>query len=520
MAIKLRDNTATNTGKGSELTYLEMDTNLESFYYSSSLAGGNLTLFTTGSVSHTIALGGATGAQGAPGNNGAQGAQGAASNVAGPQGAQGAEGAQGAPGNAAGPQGAQGAQGAGGTPGGSNTHVQFNQLGAFGGDAGLTYASASQILTIDKSTTPTSASPNIFLLGNSSTAGALSGVIAGSATIANTTPASIQFKNAVVHGLGDYGTDIVIKTAFSDGLGTTVERTAVNFTSSGDTHFGYDIFAPNLDNTVQDNVVGFNSTTGELTYFTTPGFFTRPGSATSVSFDTYENLLNKYSISSTAGVNPASNGQMSVDDTNPANVAVIDIFKTDNTGTSRATILGSMTVSGSLYMLQTGVGSVDAYYRILSITDNTTYYTFQVNYMTGTGTWAVDAVDQLELDSHYYHQLSTGYNRIDVTNNSGQTRNFILAAPTNPDPGATLHIELTRNAGGSAVTPQYMVRGYNDNIAYHKVKNIYLFENSPTASQMSLGASDKAIISLNTWNIGSGGQNQGLLLDGAELVIV
>ena len=260
MAIILRNN------KGSELTHAEMDTNLGSFYYSSSLAGGNLTLFTTGSVSHSIAL---------TGTAGAQGAQGAASNVAGPQGApgnngnngaQGAEGAQGAPSNVAGPQGAQGA---GGTPSGSNTHIQFNRLGNFGGDAGLTYASASQILTVDKSTAPTAASPNILLLGNSSTAGALSGVVAGSATAANTTPASIQFKNAVTHGLGDFGTDVLIKTAFSDGLGTTVERTAATFTASGDTHFGYDIFAPNLDNTVQDNVVGFNSTTGEFTYFST-----------------------------------------------------------------------------------------------------------------------------------------------------------------------------------------------------------------------------------------------------------
>ena len=115
MAIKLRANTATNTGKGSELTYLEMDTNLESFYYSSSLAGGNLTLFTTGSVSHTIALGSATGAQGAPGNNGAQGAPGNNGN----NGAQGAEGAQGAPGNVAaqGAQGAPGNNGAQGAPG-------------------------------------------------------------------------------------------------------------------------------------------------------------------------------------------------------------------------------------------------------------------------------------------------------------------------------------------------------------------------------------------------------------------
>lgn len=58
MAIILRDNTQNNTGKGTELTYLEMDTNMESFYYSSSIDGTNLHLHTTGSTTHTIALGG------------------------------------------------------------------------------------------------------------------------------------------------------------------------------------------------------------------------------------------------------------------------------------------------------------------------------------------------------------------------------------------------------------------------------------------------------------------------------
>ena len=56
MAIILRQNTATNTGKGSKLTFAEMDSNLESFYISSSFANNKLILFTTGSVSHSVDL--------------------------------------------------------------------------------------------------------------------------------------------------------------------------------------------------------------------------------------------------------------------------------------------------------------------------------------------------------------------------------------------------------------------------------------------------------------------------------
>jgi len=50
--------------------------------------------------------------------------------------------------------------GGGGTPGGSTTQVQFNDAGAFGGDAGLTYDKTNNILdleSIDFATTPTAA---------------------------------------------------------------------------------------------------------------------------------------------------------------------------------------------------------------------------------------------------------------------------------------------------------------------------------------------------------------------------
>jgi hypothetical protein len=120
MAIKLRDNTSNNTGKGSELTYLEMDTNLESFYFSSSLDGTDLVLYTTGSDTHSIDLStiaslGAQGTQGIAGTASAQGTDGAQ----GPQGTDGIDGEDGAQGTQgiAGTASAQGAQGTDGTQG-------------------------------------------------------------------------------------------------------------------------------------------------------------------------------------------------------------------------------------------------------------------------------------------------------------------------------------------------------------------------------------------------------------------
>jgi len=56
MAITLRYTGTDTGGKTSELTYQEMNDNLKSYYYSSSLSGSTLQMYTTGSVSHSIDL--------------------------------------------------------------------------------------------------------------------------------------------------------------------------------------------------------------------------------------------------------------------------------------------------------------------------------------------------------------------------------------------------------------------------------------------------------------------------------
>ena len=98
--ITLRNNTATNTGKGAQMTHSEMDANLETFFMSSSLDGTTLYLHSTGSANvDAIDLSGLGGA----GAQGIQGIQGSAG--VGTQGIQGLVGT--------GVQGIQGTDGAG-----------------------------------------------------------------------------------------------------------------------------------------------------------------------------------------------------------------------------------------------------------------------------------------------------------------------------------------------------------------------------------------------------------------------
>ena len=137
--ITLRNNTATNTGKGAKMAHAEMDANLETFFMSSSLDGTTLYLHSTGSVNvdsiDLSGLGGAgaqgiqgttgTGIQGLQGLEGSQGIQGTSiqgvqgTTGTGIQGLQGLEGSQGIQGIAGGAssQGIQGPQGLQGTDG-------------------------------------------------------------------------------------------------------------------------------------------------------------------------------------------------------------------------------------------------------------------------------------------------------------------------------------------------------------------------------------------------------------------
>ena len=106
---------------------------------------------------------GATGVAGSPGSAGATGVAGSPGS-AGATGSIGATGVAGSPGSV-GATGLVGATGAAGTPGtglaigGTDTQVQFNDSGSFGGDAGLTYNKTTDALTAAGTVTATKLVP-------------------------------------------------------------------------------------------------------------------------------------------------------------------------------------------------------------------------------------------------------------------------------------------------------------------------------------------------------------------------
>ena len=128
-------------GAGSAIDTYDEGTLVRSDIDAINFVGTGVTAITSGSSGIEVQISAGSGPQGNQGPIGPQGNQG----NQGPEGT-GTQGNQGPQGN----QGAQGPAGGGGsaTPGGSDTQVQFNDGGDFGGDSGLTYDKTNDILTI------------------------------------------------------------------------------------------------------------------------------------------------------------------------------------------------------------------------------------------------------------------------------------------------------------------------------------------------------------------------------------
>jgi hypothetical protein len=93
--------------------------------------------------------------------------------------------------------------GGNGSPGGSNTQVQYNDAGAFGGDSGFTYNSSTNILTVGNISTTTTTSNNVVV--NSNLTVNTSAVLNVTGNINSTTSANVTLGNvANIHITGGF----------------------------------------------------------------------------------------------------------------------------------------------------------------------------------------------------------------------------------------------------------------------------------------------------------------------------
>lgn len=129
--------------------------------------------------------------------------------------------------------------GGGGTPGGSTTQVQFNDAGAFGGDAGLTYDKTNNILdleSIDFATIPTAADATGRLHWDNDEGSLVLTLKGGNVTIpigqevttlVYNAEATTLNKGEVVYAFGASGQRVSVKRAINTGDSTSAQTLGV-----------------------------------------------------------------------------------------------------------------------------------------------------------------------------------------------------------------------------------------------------------------------------------------------------
>ena len=246
--------------------------------------------------------------------------------------------------------------------------------------------------------------------------------------------------------------------------------------------------------------------------------FTRPGSATSITYDTYL-LSSGYAVDtvSTSPAAPNANGEVSVKyavSNIGSNVDRIDVFKTASAGGDNSNTLENLAISGSITLTQVGGGSHTERYTIVSSTDNTTYMSYTVDWVSGddaaitTGT-----TDTFTFFSDYSYELSTGYNRLSVVNNSASgNQRFRMVKPSAASAGDEVIVELARG-GGQNLIPIYQIRNGNNSVI--QLRNVYEVDGS-TVSTITLISSETIIMRFQVNDLGS---VEGLTLLGANQII-
>jgi len=242
MAITLRN------VKGTELSHAEMDTNFESFYYSSSLSGNTLSLHTTGSSTHSIDLSSIV-----PSTPTLQQV----------------------------------------TTQGATTTNDIEVSGSLDVTGSFSAIGQSTLTSLNSLSSPLVIEPGV----GSSFGSVYMKTYATAGTIAEFNQTAISINSSYTLGSLKFSKQTSTWGLIKVQATNTDQKSVISLTANNTStpHIEIDgendeitlknkVVAPDLANTSKPNVVGFDSATGELTYFTTSSFGSGGGSVDTGSF--------------------------------------------------------------------------------------------------------------------------------------------------------------------------------------------------------------------------------------------
>ena len=400
-----------------------------------------------------------------------------------------------------------------GTPGRSDGQMQYNNGGAFGGDSGLTWDDSADILSVKA----TGTNPSLRLSNGvpSTSAGTELAEIVGRSEVYSTDVAAVKFVADGTYGGGDYPTRIELQTV-QDG-GATL---ATKFQVKNNGQLIADEYGSGTFTGTAAKWLAVDSSGNVIEEDTPSGTgFTRPGSATSINYDTYLQDAG-FDVDSvgTSPTAPSGNGEVAVRyavSNIGSNVDRIDVYKLNGSGTDRSQTLENLAVSGSIVLLQVGAGSHTERYRIISTTDNSTYMSYAVEWESGDdAAITTDTTDTLTFNSDYEYELSTGYNRLLVNNDSNSTaQRFRFAPPAAANAGDEVIVEIARNTSSINIQLAYVIRSVSGDLSFYHDQDITELSGT-TIQKITLAASgESAMIRFQVNDIGA---TQGLTLLGAN----
>ena len=492
MAITLRYTSTDTSGKASELSYQEMNNNLKSYFYSSSLNGEVLNLFyLTGSLSQSIDLStfvtqlesGSFYYSSSVNLNTITFYQGdgttetitvdTGSSVAGDTGSfyysssvnlntitfyQG-------DGTTESLTVDTGSGGGSATPGGSNTQVQFNENGTFGGDANFTWNSGSNYLTLKGDIS----NPALRLVNAvpASSAGVTLGYISAyQDTLASADVGGIKVVSDGTFANGDVPTRLEFLTT-PDGTETPTVKLQVKNDGKlvaneyGDGTFtgtaAYSLSVDSSGNIIEtDAAIGVNLTQPSATTHTFDGDISNSA-----------NYAWEVEVGSETSA-PSGAGKMRVGHSSPGNrntsiFTAISFHRTSSNATDASSVLDYLCEGGTMAFRTTG-GSLVADTLIIREVDNSNanYVIVYVSITSGTNAdIATSTTYRMDFQSDALIRLADQkYNRITLNNLASGTPAVVLVPPSTAAIGDYYLVEISAgssNAGAFAVNyPNYI----------------------------------------------------------------
>lgn len=360
----------------------------------------------------------------------------------------------------------------GGTPGGSDTQVQFNDGGNFGGDSGLTYNKTTNKLTLTAPSSPTRTAPNLLLnseLGNVTT-GEVFGVIAANNATDQYSPAnypaSIQFTADTNFSPGNYDARIGL---FVNNNATETE--ALRLRSSGQNQlpqYGSGTFtgtvAKYLAVSASGDVLEVDITSGPD--------LTQPSAVThTFNGDVGNSIDYSWVVELGSGTSAPNSGSIRMGHSSPGNkdittVTAISFHRTSGNSTITSNVLDYLCEEGTIAFRTTGGSIVADTIKIKAVDNsNPSYVIVYVDPSSSSGNISGGTSTTYYIDFQsdaFIPLLDQNYNRIVLNNLAAGSPAAVLVPPATANVGDYYLVEVSAgssNYGSFAVSYANYITG-------------------------------------------------------------